>query len=73
MKTFENLKLENHRSDVNKSFPVCLPPYHLSFSENWGCQSKSGREHIQKKTIKKCQEFIKILNLVFLKRIYKIL
>ena len=30
-KTFENLKLENYRSDINKTFPVCVPPL---FTEN---------------------------------------
>ena len=25
-KTFENLKLKNSRSDINKTFPVCVPP-----------------------------------------------
>ena len=45
-KTFENLKLENHRSDIAKTYPLCVPPEHLSFTENWGCHSKG--EHIQK-------------------------
>ena len=25
-KTFENLKLENYKSDINKNCPVCVPP-----------------------------------------------
>ena len=25
-KTSENLKLKNSRSDINKTFPVCVPP-----------------------------------------------
>ena len=34
IKTFENLKLENYRSHINKTWPVCVPPEHLPFSEN---------------------------------------
>ena len=25
-KTFENLKLENHRSNIAKTYPLCVPP-----------------------------------------------
>ena len=25
MKTFENLELENYRSDINETFPGCVP------------------------------------------------
>ena len=31
--TFENLKLENCRSDINKICPVCVPPSHFSFTD----------------------------------------
>ena len=33
-KTFENLKLENYRSHINKTWPVYVPPKHLPFTEN---------------------------------------
>ena len=33
-KTFENLKLEKYRSHINKTWPVCVPPEHLPFTEN---------------------------------------
>ena len=26
MKTFEDLKLQNYRSDINETFLVCVPP-----------------------------------------------
>ena len=52
----ENPKPKNYRSDI--TFPECVPPLHLSFTENW--------VHIKKKTIKKCQEFIRILTLISL-------
>ena len=42
-KTFENLKSENYRSNINKTYPYA-PPYHLSFTENWGWQSKGVAE-----------------------------
>ena len=63
-KKFQNLKLENCRFHISKTCPVCVPPGHLSFTENWGCQSNEVQQRVHPK---KSQEFIKILTLIALK------
>ena len=45
-KTFKNLKLENCRSDIAKTWSPSILSQHLSFTENRGYQSKGG--HIGK-------------------------
>ena len=59
-KTFEILKLGNYKSHINETFAIYVPPYHLSFTANWGCQSSRGC--LQKST-KESHEVIEILTL----------
>ena len=66
-KTFENLKLQNYRSDISLQFPryvYNLNTFHLLKTEG---VNRRVAEGTSKKTIKKCQEFIKTLILISLK------
>ena len=59
-KTFENWKPESYRLNIIKTCPYASP-CHLSFTENWGCQSKGGRgwhrahSKVHQKTSESCQ------------------
>ena len=63
-KTFENLKFKNYRSDIAKivHYMYHLNPFHLLKTE-----SINQREGTSEKNIKKFQEFIKFLSLIWLK------
>ena len=63
-KTFENLKFKNYRSDIAKivHYMYHLNPFHLLKTE-----SVNQREGTSEKNIKKFQEFIKFLSLIWLK------
>ena len=64
-KIFENSKLENYRCDIAKNFTLCVPLTHFIY---WKLRVSIKRKEHPKKAIKKCQEFIKILTLISLKK-----
>ena len=63
-KIFENLNLKSYKSDIAKTCSLCVPFNCFQLLKTEGVNQ---RDSTSEKTIKKCQEFIKILTLIWLK------
>ena len=61
-KTFENLKLENYRSDIYETCPVGVPPKQLFLLKTVGVNRRGGGQRVYPKTHQKLPGVYQNLN-----------